>query len=365
VLQGLRTRLSSSTTRSTESTTSSAYGPMRSSCVGRLGTIARAVVLRDTLPPDQDLGADGLLIRLERFDRDDEALGRFDELTAEPTGARSGAVPARVKKTRERRVRPNAATANAARIDAAFAARDADAFPTLLAERCDVMEYVNGATYDREGLLRAWRLSRPTTHGSPRAARNLATARARRHSPASGAASGLMSAPRYGASPLSEVTAGRRRRHDARRRSAGDAVVDCTTPRRLPRRPRARLATRAGAAARGDRSTRSLRHGSSAGRSRRLSDFGMGFAWEPRHFARHRLARAGRRHHPPCRRPRAATRRASYARRPRAPIAPAAAFRAARLQLLSETMVPRLARELDADREDEALARLDGRRPSR
>src|SRR6185295_20411069 len=61
-------------------------------------------------------GRDGLLERLESFepDRVADALARFDELTAEPPRA-------------ARRVRPNAATAAAARIDAAFAARDADA----------------------------------------------------------------------------------------------------------------------------------------------------------------------------------------------------------------------------------------------
>src|SRR5437764_4644624 len=55
-------------------------------------------------------GPDGLT-RVEFFDaeREDEALARFDELTAEPAAARFPA------ERHERRVRPNAATPHAAR----------------------------------------------------------------------------------------------------------------------------------------------------------------------------------------------------------------------------------------------------------
>src|SRR5262249_35420201 len=69
-------------------------------------------------------GPDGRISRVEFFDadREDEALARFDALTA-PVGAADGVV--------RRRVRPNAATANAARFDAVIAARDADALPAL------------------------------------------------------------------------------------------------------------------------------------------------------------------------------------------------------------------------------------------
>src|SRR5262249_50732196 len=61
-------------------------------------------------------GPDGLATRSETFapDCENEALARFDELTAGPAAARP-------------RVRPNAATASTARLDAAISARDADA----------------------------------------------------------------------------------------------------------------------------------------------------------------------------------------------------------------------------------------------
>jgi len=69
-------------------------------------------------------GADGLLAHLEHFDPGDAsaALARFDALAVES--------PA----TLRRRVRPNAATANAARTEAAVAARDFDAFQSLFAD---------------------------------------------------------------------------------------------------------------------------------------------------------------------------------------------------------------------------------------
>src|SRR5206468_10360562 len=104
-------------------------------------------------------GADGLLTRWEQFDTDREtqALARFDELTVEPPTARFAATPSRVAKKRERRVRANAATAAGARIEAATAARDADALPTILAEHLEVVDHTTGATFDRQGWLATWR----------------------------------------------------------------------------------------------------------------------------------------------------------------------------------------------------------------
>ncbi|MGH7819923.1 MAG: hypothetical protein ACREQ9_09130, partial [Candidatus Binatia bacterium] len=87
-------------------------------------------------------GPNGLL-RHEQYDgdRDIDALARFDELAAKPSRAAA-----------KRRVRPNAATANAALADAAIAARDADP-PGLLADRSEAIDHTTGATYDRPGLL--------------------------------------------------------------------------------------------------------------------------------------------------------------------------------------------------------------------
>jgi hypothetical protein len=95
-------------------------------------------------------GADGLVARVEEFDaeREDQALARFDELTA------------RSAERHARRVRPNAVTAHAARFDAAFIARDADAYPTLLADEYEVVDHTTGVTYDREGELASFRALR-------------------------------------------------------------------------------------------------------------------------------------------------------------------------------------------------------------
>src|SRR5207249_4161415 len=97
-------------------------------------------------------GPDGLT-RVELFDaeREDEALARFDELTAEPA-----ATPFPAER-HERRVRSNAATAHAARLDAAIAARDFDALPILLAYEYEVVDHTTGVTYDREGGLSSQR----------------------------------------------------------------------------------------------------------------------------------------------------------------------------------------------------------------
>src|SRR6185503_16928130 len=77
-------------------------------------------------------GGDGLVVRVEEFDvdREAEALARFDELTRMSADAPSPAAT--------RQVRPNAATAHTAGLDAAVAARDANAIPPLLADGSEV-----------------------------------------------------------------------------------------------------------------------------------------------------------------------------------------------------------------------------------
>src|SRR5262249_39734996 len=93
-------------------------------------------------------GSDGLLTCLEYFDadRDAEALARFGELTAEPAAA------PRV----QRRVRPNAATSNVARLEAAIAARDADALSAVFADWSQSIEHRLSDDLDRQGLLTTW-----------------------------------------------------------------------------------------------------------------------------------------------------------------------------------------------------------------
>ena len=96
-------------------------------------------------------GSDGLATRMEWFDadRDAEALARFDELTA-AAGAQRASDP--------RRVRPNAATANAARVDAAIAARDAGALAALFADDVRVGGSPDRRRMDdRRGVLASWR----------------------------------------------------------------------------------------------------------------------------------------------------------------------------------------------------------------
>ena len=90
-------------------------------------------------------GPDGRVIRGEQFDLDREAdaLTRFEELTARPI----------VK----RRVRANAATENAARLDAAVTSHDADAIPTLLSDEMETVEHPTGGDYGREGTLATFR----------------------------------------------------------------------------------------------------------------------------------------------------------------------------------------------------------------
>ena len=89
------------------------------------------------------LGPDGLLTRAEQFDvgHEAEALARFDALAVEPLAAR-------------RRVRPNAATENALRLDAAIAARDAEAIAELVADPTSTTHHPTGVEYGRDEVLR-------------------------------------------------------------------------------------------------------------------------------------------------------------------------------------------------------------------
>jgi tetratricopeptide (TPR) repeat protein len=104
-------------------------------------------------------GADGRQTRTEFFDVDrvDEALARFDALTFEPSPAES-ALSHRVANNVARRVRPNAATADAARLDAAMAARDLDALAALSADESETIDHPTGTTYDNMGDLASRRM---------------------------------------------------------------------------------------------------------------------------------------------------------------------------------------------------------------
>ncbi|HXJ34119.1 MAG TPA: nuclear transport factor 2 family protein [Candidatus Eisenbacteria bacterium] len=104
-------------------------------------------------------GADGRVTRSEFFDVDRvvEALARFDELAVEPSPARS-APSSRVARKVARRIRPNAATAHAARLDAAMAARDLDALAALSADESETIDHPTGTTYDNMGDLASRRM---------------------------------------------------------------------------------------------------------------------------------------------------------------------------------------------------------------
>ena len=93
-------------------------------------------------------GANGLSTHVEFFEpeHEAEALARFDELTAAPP-----ARPARC------RVRPNAATAHAARLDAAIAAQDADAVPALVSAEMEALDHLTHTTWDRPAVVSSWR----------------------------------------------------------------------------------------------------------------------------------------------------------------------------------------------------------------
>jgi len=115
-------------------------------------------------------GTDGLLTRWEQSeaDRDAEALARFDELTAARAARRVATAPSPAAEKRERRVRANAAMANAARVSAAIAARDVETFGTLLTDDLELVHHPTGTTYDRQGALatvRSLLSARDPTHG--------------------------------------------------------------------------------------------------------------------------------------------------------------------------------------------------------
>src|SRR5262249_14745165 len=91
-------------------------------------------------------GPDGRISRIEFFysHREHEALARFDALTGEPATALAPVAPLRAAPRRKRRVHPNAATANAARWEAAIDAHDADTLPSLIADDAEFVEHVTG-----------------------------------------------------------------------------------------------------------------------------------------------------------------------------------------------------------------------------
>src|SRR5262249_41411545 len=103
-------------------------------------------------------GSDGLMERFEPFDvgDEDDALARFDELVLSPV-ERLAAKPRAVRRV-PRRVRANPATPNAARTDAAIAARDVDALADGLGEDYRWLDHtMTGAEINRQGYLTTYR----------------------------------------------------------------------------------------------------------------------------------------------------------------------------------------------------------------
>src|SRR5262249_11281402 len=78
-------------------------------------------------------------------------FGRVEPVERAPEDRARPARPVR------RRGGANAATACAARVDAAIAARDADALSTLSADEWEVVDHTTGTTWDREAELRSFR----------------------------------------------------------------------------------------------------------------------------------------------------------------------------------------------------------------
>ena len=109
-------------------------------------------------------GSDGLLIHLEHFDCADAsgAVARFDALEA--LAAESSATPLR-------RVRANAATAQAARLEAAVSARDERALTPLFDELVEVVEHATGTVFDGRAMQAMWsaliRAESPTVRSEP------------------------------------------------------------------------------------------------------------------------------------------------------------------------------------------------------
>jgi class 3 adenylate cyclase/ketosteroid isomerase-like protein len=93
-------------------------------------------------------GADGRIAHWQQFELEqaDEALARFDELTADAEPGRS--LP--------RRVRANAATRNAGRSLAALAARDIDALAATWSDPLEVVHHPTRSTYGAPELLKAF-----------------------------------------------------------------------------------------------------------------------------------------------------------------------------------------------------------------
>src|SRR5207244_5672301 len=82
----------------------------------------------------------GATLLAERARRDGGRVARVDHALGEVRPMR-------------RRVQANAASAHAAHVDAAIAARDADALPTLFADVVEAVHHPTGAEHGREGLL--------------------------------------------------------------------------------------------------------------------------------------------------------------------------------------------------------------------
>jgi hypothetical protein len=91
--------------------------------------------------------AEGRLARLDLYDPDraGEALARFDELTAP-----------RPKPRVARRVRPNAATAHAARFDAAVIAQDVERLRAVLGDDPKGVDHITHTAWDGQAAISAW-----------------------------------------------------------------------------------------------------------------------------------------------------------------------------------------------------------------
>ena len=76
---------------------------------------------------------------------------------AEPDAAAAGIVDPSTVRSARRRVRPNAASALVAGVEAALRARDLDAVDALLGQRMETVEHTTGATYGRGGQLESTR----------------------------------------------------------------------------------------------------------------------------------------------------------------------------------------------------------------
>src|SRR5206468_2172950 len=133
----------------------------------------------------------------------------------------------------QHRVRANAATATTAHFEAVFAARDADALPTLLADEYHVVDHTTGVTYDRQGELTSYRaLMRardPTLRTEPLATLGDSLSLSRVSMSASGFVGGTFDVGAYEREQiaLNEVDAnGRRRRAELFAADRlGDAIV--------------------------------------------------------------------------------------------------------------------------------------------